>query len=33
MANIIDGKQVSANVKEQVRQETEKIFQKYGKKP
>ena len=33
MANIIDGKQVSANVKEQVRQETETLFQKYGKKP
>ena len=33
MANIIDGKQVSANVKEQVRQETEALFQKYGKKP
>ncbi|MBR0485455.1 MAG: bifunctional methylenetetrahydrofolate dehydrogenase/methenyltetrahydrofolate cyclohydrolase FolD [Oscillospiraceae bacterium] len=33
MAKIIDGKQVSANVKEQVRQETETLFQKYGKKP
>ncbi len=33
MANIIDGKQVSANVKEQVRQETEALFQKYGKRP
>ena len=33
MAKIIDGKQVSANVKEQVRQETEALFQKYGKKP
>ncbi|MDE6005169.1 MAG: bifunctional methylenetetrahydrofolate dehydrogenase/methenyltetrahydrofolate cyclohydrolase FolD [Oscillospiraceae bacterium] len=33
MANIIDGKQVSANVKEQVRQETEILFEKYGKRP
>ena len=33
MANMIDGKQVSANVKEQVRQETEALFQKYGKRP
>ncbi|MDE6657182.1 MAG: bifunctional 5,10-methylene-tetrahydrofolate dehydrogenase/5,10-methylene-tetrahydrofolate cyclohydrolase, partial [Oscillospiraceae bacterium] len=33
MANIIDGKQVSANVKEQVRQETEVLFEKYGKRP
>ena len=33
MAKMIDGKQVSANVKEQVRQETETLFQKYGKKP
>ncbi len=33
MAKLIDGKQVSANVKEQVRQETEALFQKYSKKP
>ena len=33
MAKLIDGKQVSANVKEQVRQKTEALFQKYGKKP
>ena len=33
MANILDGKQVSTNVKEQVRQETEALFQKYGKRP
>ena len=33
MANLIDGKQVSAKVKEQVRQETETLFQKYGKRP
>jgi len=32
MANIIDGKQVSANVKEQVRQESEALFRKYGKR-
>ncbi|MBD5142492.1 MAG: bifunctional methylenetetrahydrofolate dehydrogenase/methenyltetrahydrofolate cyclohydrolase FolD [Oscillospiraceae bacterium] len=33
MANLIDGKQVSATVKEQVKQETENLFQKYGKRP
>lgn len=33
MANIIDGKQVSAAVKEQVRQETEVLFQEHGKRP
>ena len=33
MANLIDGKKVSADVKEQVRQETETLFQKYGKRP
>ncbi len=33
MANIIDGKQVSAQIKEQVRQETEALTQKTGKKP
>lgn len=33
MANLIDGKQVSASVKEQVRQETEILVQKYGKRP
>lgn len=33
MDNIIDGKKVSADVKEQVRQETETLFQKYGKRP
>ncbi len=33
MATIIDGKKVSAEVKEQVRQETETLVTKYGKKP
>ncbi|MBR7084472.1 MAG: bifunctional methylenetetrahydrofolate dehydrogenase/methenyltetrahydrofolate cyclohydrolase FolD [Oscillospiraceae bacterium] len=33
MANLIDGKKVSADVKEQVRQETETLVQKYGKRP
>ncbi|MDE5736866.1 MAG: bifunctional methylenetetrahydrofolate dehydrogenase/methenyltetrahydrofolate cyclohydrolase FolD [Oscillospiraceae bacterium] len=33
MANLIDGKQVSATVKEQVKQETEILFQKYDKRP
>lgn len=33
MANIIDGKQVSANVKEQVRLETEKLKETYGIQP
>ena len=33
MANLIDGKQVSATVKEQVKQETENLFEKYGKRP
>lgn len=33
MGKLIDGKKVSADVKEQVRQETEALFQKYGKKP
>ncbi|MDE5754482.1 MAG: bifunctional methylenetetrahydrofolate dehydrogenase/methenyltetrahydrofolate cyclohydrolase FolD [Oscillospiraceae bacterium] len=33
MANLIDGKQVSTAVKEQVRQETEKLAETYGKRP
>ena len=33
MAKIIDGKQVSANVREQVRTETEALKEKYGKTP
>lgn len=33
MANIIDGKQVSANVKEQVRQETEALKAQHGIQP
>nr|MDE6729896.1 bifunctional 5,10-methylene-tetrahydrofolate dehydrogenase/5,10-methylene-tetrahydrofolate cyclohydrolase [Oscillospiraceae bacterium] len=33
MANLIDGKQVSASVKEQVRLETEKLIQESGKRP
>ncbi|MDE5883973.1 MAG: bifunctional methylenetetrahydrofolate dehydrogenase/methenyltetrahydrofolate cyclohydrolase FolD [Oscillospiraceae bacterium] len=33
MANLIDGKQVSAAVKEQVRLETEKLVQESGKRP
>lgn len=33
MANLIDGKQVSTAVKEQVRQETEKLAETCGKRP
>ncbi len=33
MANLIDGKQISANVKEQVRIETEQLKEKYGIQP